>query len=911
MVSSPLFWPPLLFRQICILAGVLGILFLRHPQPALLGLLFLWLLDWPRSRALPPLLGILAGFALGALLGFGAEPPHSISMPSWAVEATTPTDDTKSSYARGVLVSGRIRETNPLPEGRLRVILEQVRPVSAGNALPPLPAGLVLSWRNPPPELVAAGPGQQLRAVLRLRTVRAFANPGVWETESYWQDREVRYRAWNKDDGSDNGKNPPLALEGTPSPFWAARHGLYTGTMRNLPQLNDGERSPNGQVTLTPSSAVLLALIFGDTSALSAEERNIVAKATLSHSLALSGMHLGYAAALGYTAVALLGFVAPAFFLRIPRPRLGLALALPLAAAYLWLGAAPPSLLRAALMLLFWAYLLWRNKPKVLLDGLVWAVALILLLSPLSLYDIRLQLSALAVAAIILVAPLLERLMQMGKGRPPPFLPLPVTHFNALLHITKITLRHRVLPPVAAMLLLSLASQIALLPLTINAFSNTGLWFPLNVLWLPVLGIFIMPLAFAGLFCTAASWDFAARTCFQLAGLPCGWLLDLLNWMESSGILYAPAGLRPHWLSSLGFWLLLLCLPILTMRREFTRRMALLACCAFLMLVSPSILRALETQRDVVRLRLMDVGQGQAVVLEWPGGRAIIDGGGFASGNFDTGRHILAPALTDNHPPELDWLVNTHPDTDHLRGLLDLLDRFRVGGFVRAEAESGKGADAARRDKLLIARRTPTRQLKAGESLILDSNLRLDVLHPSAKRSGASSNSNSLVLRLVWQGKGLALICGDVEKTGLRQLRTSDVTLTADVLIVPHHGSAGSLDPQLYDTVRPKLALASCGYGNQWNFPSAKVRDALAARNIPLRTTADQGQIEVEWQRDGSMKTRFARKGEQLRTSNPFSPKNAPARHPQPLWPYVLRLPGFAPRPGPHPCGGGPQALAC
>ena len=862
MVSSPLFWPPLLFRQICILAGVLGILFLRHPQPALLGLLFLWLLDWPRSRALIPLLGMVAGFAIGALLGFWAEPPRSVTIPPWAVEATTPTDDTKSSYTRGVPVSGRIRETSPLPEGRLRIILDQVRPVSSGPALPPLPAGLVLSWRNPPPELAAAGPGQQLNAVLRLRRVRAFANPGVWETESYWQDRDVRYRAWNKDDGSDSGKNSPLALEGTPSPFWTARHALYTGTLRNLPQRETTGQTSSSQTALTPSSAVLLALLFGDTSALSAEERNIVAKATLSHSLALSGMHLGYAAALGYAAVALVGFIAPQYFLRFPRPRLGLALALPLAAAYLWLGAAPPSLLRAALMLLFWSYLLWRNRPKVLLDGLIWAVALILLISPLSLYDIRLQLSVLAVAAIVLAAPLLERVMHMGKGAPPPLAPFSSNRFAALPHTIKTILRRRVLPPVAVMLLLSLATQVALLPLTINAFSNTGLWFPLNVLWLPVLGVFIMPLAFAGLLCTAVSWNFAARACFQLAGQPCGWLLDVLGWMESSGILYAPAGLRPHWLSALGFWLLLLCLPILTMRRAFTRRLALIAGCAFLLLVSPSILRAFETQRDIVRLRLMDVGQGQAVVLEWPEGRAVIDGGGFASGSFDTGRHILAPALTDNYPPELAWVVNTHPDTDHLRGLLDLLERFRVGGFVRAEAESGKGADAARRDKLLLAQRTPTRQLKAGDRLILAPDLRLDILHPAAERSGASSNSNSLVLRLVWQGKGLALICGDVEKPGLKRLRASDAALMADVLIVPHHGSAGSLDPQLYDAVRPKLALASCGYGNQWNFPSAKVRDALAARSIPLHTTADQGQIEVEWQRDGGIKTRFARERE-------------------------------------------------
>jgi competence protein ComEC len=255
----------------------------------------------------------------------------------------------------------------------------------------------------------------------------------------------------------------------------------------------------------------------------------------------------------------------------------------------------------------------------------------------------------------------------------------------------------------------------------------------------------------------------------------------------------------------------------------------------------------------------MDVGQGQAVLLEWQGGRMVIDGGGFAAGSFDPGRQILAPALTDNRPPELDYIVNTHPDTDHLRGLLDLMDRFRVAAFVRARAEQGNSPDTEKRDALLTARGIPLRLAGAGDRLELTPGLVLEVLHPPASVPDSGSNNNSLVLRLTRNGRGLALLCGDLEKPGLRRLLAAAPKPEAEVLVIPHHGSGGSFSPELYDAGKPGLALVSCAYGNQWHFPDRKVRAALAARGIPLLDTARHGQIGVSWDGDGRMTVHTAR----------------------------------------------------
>ncbi|MDL2209433.1 hypothetical protein LJC26_01325 [Desulfovibrio sp. OttesenSCG-928-O18] len=262
---------------------------------------------------------------------------------------------------------------------------------------------------------------------------------------------------------------------------------------------------------------------------------------------------------------------------------------------------------------------------------------------------------------------------------------------------------------------------------------------------------------------------------------------------------------------------------------------------------------ALIAHQELVSLKLLDVGQGQAVLITWQGkngnGRMLVDGGGFASGTFDVGRQIVSPVLTANAAPELNWVVNSHPDADHLQGLLFPLSTFRIGSVALGpDPGQKKTQTTVRRDAILERRGIAPVLWRAGDTVTLTPGLVLEVLHPGDD-PGLSSNNSALVLRLVREGKPLALICGDVEKYGIARMLARGPRLEADVLVLPHHGSAGSFSPQLYDAVKPKLALAACGYANTWHFPARIVREGLAARKIPLLTTAAQGQIAVTWKK--------------------------------------------------------------
>jgi len=300
-----------------------------------------------------------------------------------------------------------------------------------------------------------------------------------------------------------------------------------------------------------------------------------------------------------------------------------------------------------------------------------------------------------------------------------------------------------------------------------------------------------------------------------------------------------------------GYWALLLLLPVACTARVLSRRALILLSAGLILAAGPSLHAAIAARRDMVSLKLLDVGQGQAVLIAWQGknanGRMLVDGGGFASGTFDVGRQIVTPVLTANAAPRLDWIVNSHSDADHLQGLLFPLAAFRIGNAAFGpDPGQKKTRIVARRDAILERRGIMPRLWRAGDAVTLAPGLVLEVLHPG-NDPGLSHNNSALVLRLVRDGKPLALICGDVEKQGIARMLERGPRLEADVLILPHHGSGGSFSPKLYDAVKPKLALAACGYANTWHFPARAVREGLASRRIPLLTTADKGQITVTW----------------------------------------------------------------
>ncbi|MDR2726464.1 MAG: ComEC/Rec2 family competence protein, partial [Deltaproteobacteria bacterium] len=669
---------------------------------------------------------------------------------------------------------------------------------------------------------------QTVTATLRIRPARGFLNRDGADLGEYWQRQGIAWSAWSRGDSA----HMETAGQGTAAARLRAawRKKLHAALYRE-------ETAPAG-------TALIPALLFADQSGLQSDDLERVTRAGLRHSLALSGQHLAVAAVLALVPVAVLKILWPGIFLRLPRNVLLGLFSLPLAGLCLWLGDAPPSLIRAAVMLLVCVLAQWRARALTLPDGLCLALACLIAAQPACLFDLGVQLSFLAVAGMAAVGPWLRQATSGGLFRRKGFLPgLLRTPLKALFSVA----------------VLSVAAQAAVLPLVLHVFGRAAPGLVTNMLWLPVMGLLVLPSAWMGMLLLAAGWDKAAHSVLDLAVWPCTRLLEGLRLLDAHGWLQVTWSLRPHWTAMLGAGALMASLALLFGRSGGGRAARRLAGIGVLLSLAAVGLRFGDLAQQETRIRLLDVGQGQAVLLEWPGGRGLIDGGGFASTRFDSGRDVLRPILTANRPPKLDFVAVSHMDRDHSGGIFFMLENFSVPLFVAGRNEDAGDAahpgrarrsitqDHIRLARVLAARPIRARAMSLGERLDLAPGLCLEALWPPPGR--VLRGNDSLVLRLVRHGLGLALFTGDLpvkEQQAMLRLHAAQ-DLRADVLILPHHGSRRNLEPALYDAVRPVLALVSAGSGNAWDFPSQEVRAALAERDIPLLFTAEGGELAVSF----------------------------------------------------------------
>ena len=781
--------PGLLPWQSYGLAFVVGIFGIRFPVPALAALAVLWLADrtlrGPACRL--PVLAFICCAAFGFAYASQRTPEPPLMLPAW-METRTPVE-----------VCAVVDAVVPRPGGRLRVMLRDVRCLPEGME-EILPGRVALSLRHADYRPV---PGQEVKARLRVVPARGFGNPGLWDYGWYWQRQGVFWRAWPA------GKNPLAWGDPPDSVLWSVKRAMRRSVAATVPDTQGG--------------AMVLALTTGDKSRLETATMEATRSAGLAHTLALSGLHVGFVAAMGLALAYLAGRLWPPILLSVPRPRLAVILAVPLVLAYAWLGQPSASLVRAAVMYGFWGFLLLQGRGRVLLDGLFFALLAIVFTSPLSAFDLSLQMSVTAVAGIGLMLP----------------------HFRPLF-VSGGPWTRRLLCRAGGLLAVSLCANIALMPLVSWYFGTLSPNILLNLVWLPVLGLVVMPLGLLGMVFSSFAWTAPlAGVLLGWAAQTADWLLALLHFVLGIGLTPVFAVLRPLWPEMLGFALLVAVTAAVA--RNARRVPAVLAGAGFVLLVAPHLWVMVVDSRDAVRLAMLDVGLGQSLVVSVPGGhRWLIDGGG-GSSHFDLGEAVVAPSLAHGRPPRVDGVFMTHPDVDHSHGLPHVLDRFEAGPFY-TNSMLPRGRTGKRLRAVLDRKGIEPVPLVAGEAVRLDDRTVLRVLHPAGTFRSRKANERSLVMRLERDGTPLALLPGDVELDGIRAMLSGGMDMRAQLLVLPHHGSLSSLSLEFYAEVAPEAVLCSNGYLNRYGFPRPEVVEAV---EMPIWETARHGRVDVRWDRDG------------------------------------------------------------
>lgn len=265
-----------------------------------------------------------------------------------------------------------------------------------------------------------------------------------------------------------------------------------------------------------------------------------------------------------------------------------------------------------------------------------------------------------------------------------------------------------------------------------------------------------------------------------------------------------------------------------------------LLCVAFLLTaVFGGVVAATERGRATAALHLLDVGQGDAILLTSGSADILVDGGPDAVALQRLG--AVRPAWDRR----IEVLVLSHPQQDHFAGFLSLLEREQVGLLLlpRLAAESDLFRAFVEQ---VVESGIPVRFATAGQRITVG-GLVLTVLGPDAETLalGANNpNNGAVVLRAEFEGAFSALLTGDIERAAEHLLvREWGDSLDVDVLKVPHHGSKTSTTVRLLKAASPSLALISSGAGNRFGHPHHAVLTRLG--EVPSLRTDEQGTISL------------------------------------------------------------------
>ncbi len=683
-------------------------------------------------------------------------------------------------------IEGRVLRAQERPQGGSSVDLglQRVGEFSGGAV-----AGLVLRLYVRQTEVVPA-PGSRLVFRARIRPVRNFSIPGEFDYARHMAYRRIWHSAYLADDRG-----------------LAVFHAVDAGWRGHLARIR---RAGLRVIEQLPQQDALLlkALLLGEKGAMPQELRRRLAESGISHLFAISGLHFGLLAGLGYLLLKFIYCRSRRLLLWQPPVRVLWLPLMPLLFGYMLLSGDALATRRAFFILLCVALLALLRRRTEPLQLLMSLALLFLLYEPLALWQPSFLLSFCGAAGILCWhRPIFEKIRIW-----PIFFRAP-----------------------AQLLTTSLAASLATLPAVVyffHLYAPAGLLS--NLVAVPLVSLVALPLGLFGLLVSVLV-PAAGLLLMQVAAAILRQVISFAAWVSS--------------------------LPGFRAQEIFLTRMELVAVALFclalllvlrwrhgLVLLLPALLLGGSSAPGVngIELVLFSVGQGESMLLRAEGKTLLIDGGGLRSDNFDVGERLLAPALGRLGVKHLDAVLLSHNHPDHSRGLVYILEHFPVGEFWSLP---GPAAVPAELVEVLTRRKVPRRSFAADTwGWPAPGGLRALAIYSAAQRM-TTENDRSLCLYLPSAAGGL-LLTADIEAAGVAALLDSSIPGPVGLLKVPHHGSAGADPERLLATLDPSTLLVSAGYENRYHFPSATLMAAAQQKGLHVWRTDLDGTLRVRVQDD-------------------------------------------------------------
>ena len=716
-----------------------------------------------------------------------------------------------------------------------------------------------VSVGGPAPEIAK---GDRIEFRSRLREIRNFNNPGGFDYQRFMAFQNIWRSAYTQ------GSRLKVVRK---------------NSSKNLAQLtHDARLAVAALIDRTEKQqpgAVLKALVIGDRSAISTEVREAFNRVGVGHILAISGLHIGIVATVAFFFFQkLLGLIKPLLWRAWTRKGAAIFSIFPVC-LYAFISGMSPSTQRAVIMVIAFLMTFLVERETDAINTLSLAAFIILIVYPPSLFSISFQLSFLAVLSILC------GLSHLRLSQP-----------NAGVKV-KTGVSWQLRRKLTTFFLVSFFAICGTLPVVMfyfNQISLIGLF--ANCIVVPLVGFVVIPFGLLAAFICPFSIPIASG-CIQI----CIWVLDyvmiLINYLANLQFAaiktFTPSILEIVCYYVLG-WVVLDKLSARSIQAVsdgsfspgshpaffnyfYPGRFGLDRFFASLIALQRGLAKVLADKRRAIaglavilvlsadagywlfqrywnatlRVTYIDVGQGSATLLELPGGYAVlIDGGGFSDNNaFDIGASVLAPFLRRKKIRTIDTLVLSHPNSDHLNGLIYIARYFKVKTvWTNGEANDTLGYNEF---KEIIDRKhldfpdfkyMPRRQLINGvEFCFLYPPA--DFLARKAAEKWRTTNTNSLVLKVSF-GDVAFLFPGDIVARAERELvDLAGTDLDCDVLLVPHHGSRSSSSRTFLAKARPDVAVISAGWKNRFQFPHATVLQAYQKSGCRIFRTDQNGAV--------------------------------------------------------------------
>lgn len=535
-----------------------------------------------------------------------------------------------------------------------------------------------------------------------------------------------------------------------------------------------------------PVAGVIAALAMGDQRAIPPEQWQVFTRTGVNHLMSISGLHVTMLSGLAFALVNFFWRRSARLTLALPAVKAAAVAGLLAAIAYALLAGFAVPAQRTVFMLAVVAMALWSGRATAAGPVLATALLVVLIIDPWAVLAPGFWLSFGAVAVIMLVS--VNRLHQ--------------PHW------------------IVTWARVQWAVTLALVPALLAMFQQVSLVSPIaNALAIPLVSLVVVPLALAG---TVIPVD----AILQLSHWIMAWCAQVLQWLsalpDAAWEQHAPPAWAVIAAMAGAVWLLL--------PRGFPARWIGVFAFLPMLLIVPA-----PPGEGVLRLTVLDVGQGLAVVAQTKNHALLFDTGPAFGPSADSGNRVIVPYLRAAGIKRLDRMIISHDDLDHSGGALSVLQAVPVGEMLTSLPDM---------DPLVLL--APDEQrCRAGQQWIWN-DVRFDMLAPEAAEDAAKPNDRSCVLKITTAG-GSVLIPADIERRAERVLlATVPELLRSDVLIAPHHGSKTSSTAEFVQAVAPRAVIFPVGYRNRFRHPHADVVARYRQIGSALYRTDDGGAIGLE-----------------------------------------------------------------